>query len=245
MTRLLRPTLLGPALALAVLALAGCPDPSQQPQTATPTPSASAATPPPSPTANPAGSPGATPGPGRRRLYPSQIAPPPGQQWPSPILPLPEELGGVPQADRRYVEVAYAVMLEAIDARLRVIHAMKRTEAGQPLQDAGRTVGLDVKLKRYREHTGALLRRLDQLEVPGPLGKFHKALQEGISQQLVWIDAAVEKKIALAQLPELQAGKRSKYQLGRAWLLFRKAYPDLDAATAKSCESHLKALQPF
>tara|TARA_B100000965_G_scaffold292017_1_gene249842 strand:- start:147 stop:587 length:441 start_codon:yes stop_codon:yes gene_type:complete len=144
-----------------------------------------------------------------------------------------------------YVETVYTVMLEAIDARIRMLHALKRYQEGKPLLQAGQQVSMKEKHRRYQDTTSALLTRLEQLDPPGPLSKFHQALAEGIKQQVLLFAKARETKLPVARLNELSAGKRAKYHCGRAWALFKQAYPELGGATAEACKSHLQALSPF
>ena len=236
---------LGAALCFALAALsAGCPN-AKAPTPPPPPPPASPGAPQPSVSQLPQDGGPALEGPARTRLYPARIAPPEGQQWPSPITPLPDPLEGIPRADVKYVETVYTVTLEAIDARIRMLHSLKRFQEGKPLLQGGQQVSMKDMHRRYQDATSALVTRLDQLDPPGPLAKFHQALLEGIKQQLLLFNKARETKLPVARLNELSAGKRAKYHCGRAWGLFKQAYPELGADTAAACKSHLTALAPF
>lgn len=230
--------------ALATLALCACPQPPGPGASPTPSPSKGATqttSKTEAPQASPSGPAPAT----RTRLYPESIKPPPGQSWPVPIEPLPAALTGVPERDMPYLEVVFTVALEMIDARLRLVHALQRNAQGKPLMHGGKRVRIGVKYERFREHSAALVERLGQLDVPEGLKAFHRALVEGVVQQRTLFAKARELSLPTSRLPELSSGKRSKYQLGRAWVLLKKAYPELAGASLRSCESHLKALQPF
>lgn len=223
----------------------GCPPAKPGAATPPPAPSAGAVTPAPSAgTQNP--QPEVTPEAGPQlEIYPKTIAPPKGQQWPVEIKPLPPALAGVPPSDRRYIETVFTIMLEATDAKIRLLHAIKRRQEGQQLVDGGQPAKLKDKVRRYRAQTGQLQERLAQMTPPETLKAFHQALSESIGQQLLFFKATLENKVAWDKMPELASAKRSRYLSVRAWTLLKKAYPKLGEDTAASFKSHLDALRLY
>ena len=179
-------------------------------------------------------SPGAGP---QLTIYPKTIAPPEGQKWPVEIKPLPPALTGVPSSDREYIEIVFTVVLEATDAKLRLLHAIKRRQEGETLVDGGQPAKLIDKVRRYRSRTGQLQERLAQLNPPSTLRAFH--------QQLLFFKSTLENKVAWEKMPELASAKRSRYLNVRAWTLLKAAYPKLGADTAASFKSHLEALRLY
>jgi len=231
-------------LLFALFAL-GCPP--AKPGVVTPSPSPSVGTSPaPSVAVSPpptAASPGAAAP--ELKIYPKTIAPPEGQKWPVEIQPLPPALTGVPPSDREYIETVFTVMLEATDAKIRLLHAIKRRQEGKQLVDGGQPAKLIDKVRRYRSRTSQLQERLTQLNPPGTLKAFHQALSESIGQQLLFFKSTLENKVAWEKMPELAAAKRSRYLNVRAWTLLKAAYPKLGADTAASFKSHLEALRLY
>ena len=149
----------------------------------------------------------------------------------------------MPSSDRIYIETAFTLVLEAIDAKIRLLHAIKRSQEGQPLVDGGQEVSLKEKVRRYRAKTETLQERLAQLRPPVTLAPFHKSLEEALGQQLLFFKAALEHKVAWAKMPDLASAKRSSYLLVRAYTQLKKAYPQLGPATDASFKSHLEALR--
>jgi hypothetical protein len=230
-------------LILFALFTLGCPPAKQGAVVPTPSPGA-AATPSPSVAASRPPAQASPAGP-ELKIYPKTIAPPEGQQWPVQIKPLPPALTGVPSSDREYIEVVFTVMLEATDAKIRLLHAIKRRQEGKQLVDGGQPAKLIDKVRRYRSRTGQLQERLAQLNPPGTLKAFHQALSESIGQQLLFFKATLENKVAWEKMPELASAKRSRYLNVRAWTLLKKAYPKLGADTAASFQTHLEALRLY
>ncbi|MBL4846196.1 MAG: hypothetical protein JKY65_11765 [Planctomycetes bacterium] len=230
-------------LCLFSLLLLGCPP-------AKPGVSTSAASPSPSvaPSASPSvAPPRATPaGPiAKLTIYPATIAPPEGQQWPVKIQPLPPALVGVPSGDREYIEIVFTVLLEATDAKIRLLHAIKRTQEGKTLVDGGRPAKIKDKVRRYRSTTTLLQERLGQLNPSSKLEAFHQSLLEALGQQLLFFKATMKNRVAWSKMPELASAKRSRYLTVRAWTQLKGAFPKLDAAATASFKSHLDALRLY
>lgn len=230
-------------LILFALFALGCPP--AKPGAVTPTPSPSAAAPTPSVAASQPPAQATPTGGPELKIYPKTIAPPEGQQWPVEIKPLPPALVGVPPSDREYIETVFTVMLEATDAKIRLLHAIKRRQEGKQLVDGGQPAKLIDKVRRYRSRTSQLQERLAQLNPPGTLKGFHQALSESIEQQLLFFKSTLENKVAWEKMPELAPAKRSRYLNVRAWTLLKGAYPKLGADTAASFKSHLEALRLY
>lgn len=227
-------------LLLFSLCALGCPPakPGAATPAASPSPSTAASALPSVATETPSAATGHT-----LKIYPSTIAPPEGQQWPVEIKPLPPALTGVPPSDRDYIETVFTLILQATDAKIRLLHAIKRRQEGKPLVDGGQKVGLKDKVQRYRTQTTQLQERLGQLSPPQTLQGFHEHLTEELGQQLLFFKSSIENKVPWTKMPDLAPAKRSRYLNVRAWTLLKGAYPKLGADTAASFKSHLDALR--
>jgi hypothetical protein len=58
-------------------------------------------------------------------VYPADIRPPAGTQYPCALVALPQGLPGIPEADRAYINRSYARILRATQAKLVVLRALE------------------------------------------------------------------------------------------------------------------------
>jgi hypothetical protein len=93
-------------------------------------------------------------------VYPADITPPPGTQYPCALTALPRALPGIPEGDRAYINRTYARLLRATQAKL---VALKALEDGRDSSAA---------VARYLETTTALAGRVGAELAPAGLGTF-------------------------------------------------------------------------
>ena len=111
-------------------------------------------------------------------VYPRDIAPPPGTQYPCALKALPDGLPGIPEADRAYINRTYAVILRATRAKLLLLKAL------------GEARDLRLALARYQDATRPLALRLREPAVPG-FAPFQDDVRQALALQQAFFAEAV------------------------------------------------------
>lgn len=117
--------------------------------------------------------------------YPESITPPPGTKYPCALdkHPLPLELPGIPNRDRRFVNHVFSQVLEATWAKLKVYKAL-----GGPDQATG--------LAAYDQATAAALTKIKAEPIPAGLEPFHRDVVKAIELQRAFFQLAGKKMAA-------------------------------------------------
>ena len=168
--------------------------------------------------------------------YPADITPPPGTRYPCALTPLPHGLPGIPEADRRYINRTYTVILRATQAKLVVLKAI---EEGGPLQDP---------LSRYELTMRSLEARLRSEAPPEGLRAFQDDVVAALGLQRAFFTAAVPLRqggASMSDVYRIPEGKQASQRLLSAWGRMQSRYAAWSRETADSIYHHLCALDLF
>jgi hypothetical protein len=181
----------------------------------------------------------AAPAPGQsvaEDVYPRDITPPAGTQYPCALKALPRALPGIPEADRAYINRAYAVVLRATQAKLVLLKAL------------GEARDLRAALARYQEATQQLALRLGAEPPPAGLAAFQADVQQALALQQAFFAGAVplrEAGRAMAEVYQIPQGRQASARLISAWGRMQARYPAWSPETRDSIFHHLCALDLF
>jgi hypothetical protein len=169
-------------------------------------------------------------------VYPSDITPPAGTQYPCALKPLPRELPGIPEADRAYINRTYAILLRATQAKLVLLKALAE----------GRD--LPLALARYQDATRPLALRLGAEPPPSGLAAFQQDVQQALDLQQAFFAEAVPVRAAgrpMADVYRISQGRQASARLMSAWGRMQARYPAWSPDTKDSIYHHLCALDLF
>jgi len=169
-------------------------------------------------------------------VYPADITPPAGTQYPCALTALPRALPGIPEADRAYINRTYARVLRATQAKLVLLKAL---EEGRDLPAAH---------ARYEETTRALAARLRAEAAPEGLGAFQEDVGQALALQQAFFARAVPLRQSGRGMPEvyqIPEGRSASARLISAWGRMQARYPSWSAETRDSIFHHLCALDLF
>jgi hypothetical protein len=168
-------------------------------------------------------------------LYPRDITPPPGTQYPCALKALPDGLPGIVEADRAYINRTYAVVLRAIQAKLLLLKAL---EEGRDLR---------LALARYQDATRPLALRLTE-PPPAGLAAFQEDVRQALTLQQAFFAEAVSMREAgrgMADVYQIPQGRQASARLISAWGRMQARYPAWSPQTKDSIYHHLCALDLF
>jgi hypothetical protein len=173
---------------------------------------------------------------GSDNWYPANIAPPAGTQYPCQLTALPVGLPGIPEADRRYINHSYAMILRITQQKLIMVKALQENK---DLQGA---------YARYYAVVADCLKRL-KAEVPR---KELKPFQDHVVSAVVLQAQFFNKAIALRaggysmeQVFALPEGHQASQLLVQAFQEMEYRFPSWSQATRDSIYHHLCALDLF
>jgi hypothetical protein len=170
------------------------------------------------------------------RWYPRDVTPPPGTQYPCALTALPETLPGIPEGDRRFIDHAYALILRAVHARLKVYTAL--ASAAPDRKD------LDLYLKS----TDVLLGKLRRETPPAGLLPFRDEVIGAVELQRTFYKKAFALRRAGKSLSDALAppeGREASSKLQAAWSEMERRYPGWPKETSEPVYHHLCALDIF
>jgi hypothetical protein len=168
-------------------------------------------------------------------VYPRDITPPPGTQYPCALKALPEGVPGILEADRAYVNRTYAVILRAIQAKLLLLKALEE----------GRDVRL--ALARYQDATRPVAVRLTE-PAPAGLAAFQEDVRQALALQQAFFAEAVsmrEEGRGMAEIYQIPQGRQASARLISAWGRMQARYRAWSPQTKDSIYHHLCALDLF
>ena len=169
-------------------------------------------------------------------VYPADITPPAGTQYPCALTALPRALPGIPEADRAYVNRTYARVLRATQAKLELLRALEEAR------------DLPAAHARYEETTRALAARLRAEAAPDGLAAFQEDVAQALALQQTFFARAVPLRQAGRGMPEvyqIPEGRTASARLISAWGRMQARYPSWSAETRDSIYHHLCALDLF
>ena len=169
-------------------------------------------------------------------VYPRDITPPAGTQYPCALVALPRALPGIPEADRAYVNRTYARILRATQAKLVLLKAL------------GEGRDLPAALARYEEAARPLAARLRAEPAPDGLGGFQEDVGQALVLQQVFFAKAVPLREAgrgMADVYQIAEGRQASARLISAWGRMQARYPGWSPETSNSIYHHLCALDLF
>jgi hypothetical protein len=169
-------------------------------------------------------------------VYPSDITPPAGTQYPCALKPLPRQLPGIPEDDRPYITRTYAILLRATQAKLLLLKALDERS------------DLPLALARYQDATRLLALRLGGEPPPPGLAAFQQDIQQALDRQQAFFAEAVPLRAAGRAMVEVYAipqGRQASGRLESAWERMQGRYPAWSLETKDSIYHHLRALDLF
>jgi hypothetical protein len=169
-------------------------------------------------------------------VYPRDITPPAGTQYPCALTALPRSLPGIPEADRAYINRTYARVLRATHAKLVLLKALEEKH------------DLAGALARYQDATGQLASKLGDDQPPDGLAPFQEDVHQALALQRTFFTKAVplrESGAAMAQVYQIGDGRQASARLISAWGRMQARYPAWSAETKDSLFHHLCALDLF
>jgi hypothetical protein len=169
-------------------------------------------------------------------VYPADITPPAGTQYPCALTALPRALPGIPEADRAYINRTYARVLRATQAKLVLLKALEERR------------DLPAAHARYEETTRALAARLRAEAAPDGLAAFQEDVGQALALQQTFFARAVPLRQAGRAMPEvyqIPEGRTASARLISAWGRMQARYPSWSAETRDSIYHHLCALDLF
>lgn len=169
-------------------------------------------------------------------VYPRDITPPPGTNYPCALTALPVDLPGIPAADRQYINRTYARILRATQAKLVALKALESDQSATPA------------LEKYESTTRALIEALKQDSPPSGLQQFHSDVIKAIDLQRSFFLKARpirERGGTMADVFALSEAREASGRLIAAWGKMEARYPAWSADTRDSIFHHLCALDFF
>ena len=169
-------------------------------------------------------------------VYPRDITPPAGTQYPCALTAVPRALPGIPEADRSYIKRTYARILRATQAKLVLLKAL------------GEGRDLAAALARYEETARPLAARLRAEPAPDGLGGFQEDVGQALALQQAFFAKAVPLREAgrgMADVYQIAEGRQASARLISAWGRMQARYPGWSSETSNSIYHHLCALDLF
>jgi hypothetical protein len=172
---------------------------------------------------------------GSDNWYPSSIALPAGLSYPCALRPLPSNLAGIPAADRRYINHAYALILQCVQAKTIMVSKLTKGSARNGYST-------------YYNTTRYALEKLRAEPTPKGLESFRNQVMNAILLQVKFFDKAslaAEANTPFNQLMQIPEGRQASSLLINAFGQMSARYPQWSAETKDSIYHHLCALDLF
>lgn len=173
---------------------------------------------------------------GYQNWYPRSITPPNGYQYPCALTALPDNLTGIPAADKQFINHVYSQILKALQAKMVMLSA---------LNGSG---GFSTAYSTYYGQIAALRAKILAEPTPGGLETFKAQVVSAIDNQCSFFDKAQKMRQQgkpydeVMQVPE---GKTASQMLMAAWNEMSKRYPSWSPEVKDSIYHHLCALDLF
>jgi hypothetical protein len=169
--------------------------------------------------------------------YPNSISPPAGHQYPCALTALPKSLTGIPEADRRFINHVYAMLLQCVGAKVVMIDTLMQDHQAYA-----------STFTRYYTETVAARKKIVSEPTPAGLEDFKNTVVAAIDEQIRFFNKAVRDRQAgqsAQQVLALPEGKKASSMLLQAWSLMTARYPGMSAQVKDSTYHHLCALDLF
>lgn len=168
--------------------------------------------------------------------YPSSIALPAGMQYPCALTALPKSLDGVPDNEREYVNHVYAMILQCVQAKVRM------------LQDLGSPQTARTGYSKYYYQIQPALEKIKKEKTPAGLERFRDDVVSAITLQCSFFDKGAKMIEARKSWNEVMAqpeGRQASGLLIDAFNQMQARYPQWGSGTKDSIYHHLCALDLF
>lgn len=112
-------------------------------------------------------------------VYPADITPPPGTQYPCALTALPRTLTGVPESERGYINRVYGLVIRGIHAKLLVLKAVEARGPGGSMDDVWR-------FAEGRQASGRLIAAWGRMQARYP--QWSRETSDSVYHQLCALD---------------------------------------------------------
>lgn len=168
--------------------------------------------------------------------YPADIRPPAGTRYHCNLTALPRAMPGIPEADRRFINHVYAMILRLTQYKLVMLAAL----------DGNRDV--DSAYSTYYAGTVAALGKLKAEAPPAGLAKFKDDVVSAVVLQVNFFNKGRELRKRGASMQDvygIEEGRAASTLLFAAWDEMVRRYPAWSAETKDSIYHHLCAFDLF
>lgn len=168
--------------------------------------------------------------------YPRSIAPPSGYQYPCALTALPDDLTGIPAADKQFINHVYSLILKALQAKMVMLSALNGSSGFYSAYQTYYAAIASTRAKILAEPT------------PGGLESFKAQVVSAIDNQAQFFNKAQtmrQQGKSFEEVMQVPEGKTASQMLMAAWGEMAKRYPSWSPAVKDSIYHHLCALDLF
>lgn len=168
--------------------------------------------------------------------YPADISLPAGVEYPCAVTALPQQLEGIPDEDRQYVDHVYALVIGVVREKQVLLGVLARGGDAAQAHAA------------YDTTTDDALVRLKAEPIPVGLDAFHQDVTGSIELHRAFFEQAVARRAAGATMEEVHRipeGRQASQRLLAAWGAMEGRYGAWSPAVKDSIYHHLCALDLF
>ncbi len=168
--------------------------------------------------------------------YPRSITPPSGYQYPCALTALPDDLTGIPAADKQFINHVYSLILKALQAKMVMLSALNGSSGFYSAYQTYYAAIASTRAKILAEPT------------PGGLESFKAQVVSAIDNQAQFFNKAQtmrQQGKSFEEVMQVPEGKTASQMLMAAWGEMAKRYPSWSPAVKDSIYHHLCALDLF
>jgi hypothetical protein len=168
--------------------------------------------------------------------YPRSISPQNGYQYPCALTALPDNLTGIPAADKQFINHVYSQILKALQAKMVMLSALNGSS------------GFSSAYSTYYGQIAALRAKILAEPTPGGLETFKAQIVSAIDNQCSFFDKAQKMRQqgkSFDEVMQVPEGKTASQMLMAAWNEMSKRYPSWSPEVKDSIYHHLCALDLF
>ena len=169
--------------------------------------------------------------------YPPSIMPPAGHRYPCALVPLPDSLEGIPEADRQFINHVYSMILKCLQAKLIMIDTLWQDNRSY-----------QSTFDTYYKDTTAARQKIANEPCPKGLEDFRNDVIKAIDQQIVFFRTGTSMREAhkpIRDVMNLPEGRSASSLLQSAWGRMASRYPGWSAGVKDAIYHHLCALDLF
>lgn len=171
-----------------------------------------------------------------KNWYPSSIGLPNGLNYDCALTALPNDLKGIPEQDKKYINHVYAMILKCAQAKTIMCDQLRKKDK------------VTASYSRYYYSTREALNKIRLEPTPKGLEPFRNKVIKAVSLQMVFFEKASKQakaEVPYSQLMTISEGKQASSLLISAWQAMTSRYPSWSAQTKESIYHHLCALDLF